>query len=129
MTKLLQVYKCQKCGNMVEVIHAGDGTLSCCGEPMTLMEESLHEGALEKHLPVVDKWKSGYHVKVGEARHPMEDKHLIEWIELVTPGSVYRRYLSPADEPEAFFENVVDDAVECRAYCNLHGLWKTANRS
>lgn len=129
MTKLLQVYKCNVCGNMVEVVHAGDGELVCCGQPMQLMEENVSDGALEKHVPQVEKWKRGYHVKVGSARHPMEEKHHIEWIELNTPGQSFKRYLSPADEPEAFFDEVVADAVDCRAYCNLHGLWKSDNRS
>lgn len=129
MTKLLQVYKCEKCGNMVEVVHAGDGELSCCGQPMVLMEEGAVDASLEKHVPVIEKWKRGYHVKVGGARHPMEDKHHIEWIELITPGASFKRYLSPADEPEAFFDDVVADAVTVRAYCNLHGLWKADNKS
>lgn len=129
MTKLLQVYKCEKCGNMVEVIHAGDGELVCCGEPMKLMEENVKEAALEKHVPVIEPWRKGVHVKVGSARHPMEEKHSIEWIELIADGQSFKRYLSPADEPEAFFDNVVADAVTARAYCNLHGLWKAENRS
>lgn len=123
MTELLQVYKCDKCGNIVEVLHAGDGELVCCGQPMRLMKEGMSDGAAEKHVPAVEKWKRGYHVKIGEARHPMEDKHYIEWIELVTPNGVLRRDLTPADEPEAFFDEV-ENAVAARAYCNLHGLWK-----
>ena len=129
MTKLLQVYKCEKCGNMVEVVHAGDGELVCCGVPMKLMEEGVSDGAAEKHVPVINKWKRGYHVKIGEARHPMDNKHHIEWIELLADGASYKRYLSPEDEPEAFFDEVVADAVTARAYCNLHGLWKAANSS
>lgn len=128
MTKLLQVYKCDACGNMVEVVHAGDGELVCCGQPMKLMQEGATDAAQEKHVPVIEKWKNGYHVKVGSARHPMEEKHSIEWIELITPGQVYRRYLTPADEPEAFFDNVVADAVTAREYCNLHGLWKAEHK-
>lgn len=131
MTKLLQVYKCNVCGNIVEVVHAGDGELVCCGQPMKLMKEGMSDGALEKHVPVIEKWKRGYHVKVGSARHPMEEKHYIEWIELVPEGgnATYRRYLSPSDEPEAFFDEVVGDAVTARAYCNLHGLWKADNKN
>lgn len=129
MTKLLQVYKCEKCGNMVEVVHAGDGQLECCGAPMKLMEEGVVEASLEKHVPVIEKWRKGYHVKIGSARHPMEEKHNIEWIELLTDGQSFKRYLSPEDEPEAFFDEVVGDNVTARAYCNLHGLWKADNRS
>lgn len=128
MTKLLEVYKCETCGNIVEVVHPGDGELVCCGKPMKLMKEGSTDGALEKHVPVIEKWKKGYHVKVGGARHPMEDKHYIEWIELITPKGSFKRYLSPADEPEAFFDEIVDDNVTARAYCNLHGLWKADNK-
>lgn len=128
MTKLLQVYKCDTCGNMVEVVHAGDGELSCCGKPMKLMKEDVQEASLEKHVPVIEPWRKGYHVKVGSAKHPMEEKHSIEWIELIADGQSFKRYLSPADEPEAFFDGVVADAVTARAYCNLHGLWKAENK-
>ncbi len=124
MTKLLQVYKCEVCGNMVEVVHAGDGELVCCGQPMKLMVEGATDGALEKHVPVIENWKSGYHVKVGSARHPMEEKHHIEWIELLVDGASFKRYLSPDDEPEAFFEGITGNKAIARAYCNLHGLWK-----
>ncbi len=128
MTKLLQVYKCAICGNIVEIIHPGEGELVCCGQPMKLMQEGVSDGATEKHVPVIEKWQKGYHVKVGSARHPMEEKHHIEWIELVVDGQVCRRYLNPADEPEAFFDEVAADTVTAREYCNLHGLWKADNK-
>lgn len=127
MTKVLQIYKCEVCGNIVEVVHAGDGELVCCGQPMKLMQEGVSDGATEKHVPVIEKWNKGYHVKVGSARHPMEEKHHIEWIELIADGQVLRRYLTPDDEPEAFFDEVAADAVSAREYCNLHGLWKAVN--
>lgn len=129
MTKVSQVYKCEVCGNIVEVLHAGDGTLVCCGQPMKLMMEGSTDGAAEKHVPVIEKWNDGYHVKVGSAPHPMEEKHNIEWIELVTPDGIYRRFLSPAEKPEAFFKGVGAAGVTARAYCNLHGLWKADNKS
>lgn len=128
MTKLLQIYKCNVCGNIVEVVHAGDGELSCCGQPMKLMTEGSTDGALEKHVPFIEKWKNGYHVKVGSARHPMEEKHHIEWIELITPEGSFRRFLTPADEPEAFFDEITADNVTVREYCNLHGLWKAESK-
>lgn len=124
MTELMQVYKCAVCGNIVEIVHPGDGELVCCGQPMKLMREGVSDGAAEKHVPVIEKWRRGYHVKVGSAPHPMEEKHYIEWIELIADGQVCRRYLSPSDEPEAFFDEVAADAVTAREYCNLHGLWK-----
>lgn len=128
MTKRLEVHKCSVCGNIIEVLHAGDGELVCCGQPMNLMREGSTDGATEKHVPVIEKWKKGYHVKVGSARHPMEEKHSIEWIELVTEdGAAYRRFLTSADEPEAFFDEVGTSKVTAREYCNLHGLWKAEN--
>lgn len=128
MTKLNQIYKCNVCGNMVEVVHAGDGELVCCGQPMQLLNENSTDAAQEKHVPVIEKTKDGYHVKVGSAPHPMEQKHSIEWIELITPdGNVFKEFLTPDDKPEANFKGVDADKVTARAYCNLHGLWKAQN--
>lgn len=124
MLKVGQVYKCMKCGAIVEVLHAGEGALECDGQPMKLMQEGVSDGATEKHVPVIEKTKDGYHVKVGSAPHPMEEKHSIEWIELIDGDTIHRRYLKPGEAPEAFFDNVKSDNVSAREYCNLHGLWK-----
>ena len=123
MTEKLQVYKCQVCGNMVEVVHTGVGTLVCCNQPMTLMKEGVTDAATEKHVPVVEKVDDGFKVKVGEVAHPMEEKHYIEWIEVIADGKAYRQFLEPGAAPEAFFR-VDADNVSAREYCNLHGLWK-----
>ena len=123
MTKRNQVYKCTICTNIVEVIHEGAGKLVCCGQPMNYFEENTVDAAKEKHVPVIEKIDGGYKVKLGEVAHPMEDKHLIEWIELVSGEKVYRKYLLAGDTPEALF--IIDSGdVQARAYCNLHGLWK-----
>jgi superoxide reductase len=119
----LQVYKCAKCGNIVEVLHGGVGTLVCCDEPMKLMKEGVVDAALEKHVPVMERTAGEVRVKVGEVAHPMEDKHYIEWIELLADGTVYRRFLSPGGKPEAVFKIESKD-LSAREYCNLHGLWK-----
>ena len=124
MTKKNQVYKCPLCGNIVEVVHTGAGELVCCGQPMDLMAENTVDAAQEKHVPVVAKVDDGYKVTVGSVAHPMDEKHWIEWIELMADGKVYRQDLNPGDAPEAVF-CVDSDAVEARAYCNLHGLWKS----
>lgn len=123
MAQKKQVYKCMKCGNIVEVLHAGDGELVCCGEPMKLLVENTTDAAKEKHVPVLEKTADGWWVKVGAVPHPMEEKHYIEWIELVADGTSYRAFLSPGQEPEAFFPLKVAQ-VTAREYCNLHGLWK-----
>ncbi len=123
MTTRLEVYRCEICGNIVEVMHASGGTLSCCDQAMTLLAENTVDAALEKHVPVVEKTEGGFAVKVGSVAHPMEENHYIEWIEVIAGDAVYRQYLQPGQAPEATF--VVDaDQVVAREYCNLHGHWK-----
>lgn len=123
MTKLNEIYRCNICGNIVEITNAGAGKLVCCGQPMELLTENSQDAALEKHVPVVEKVEGGYLVTVGSVEHPMLPEHYIQWIELVTPGGVMRHHLQPGDKPQAFFQT---DAAEvtAREYCNLHGLWK-----
>jgi len=123
MTKILEVYKCNVCGNIVEVLHAGGGQLVCCGQPMQLMEEKTEDVGREKHVPVVERTNGSIKVKVGSMPHPMEEKHYIEWIEVVADGNICRKFLKPGDKPEAEFSIVVEK-VTAREYCNIHGLWK-----
>lgn len=124
MTKQLEVYKCELCGNIVEVLNAGAGELVCCGQPMTLFKENSVDAATEKHVPVVEKADGGYIVKVGSVLHPMEEKHFIQWIELLADGVVLRQFLNAGDAPEATFSTEATE-VSARAYCNLHGLWRS----
>ena len=126
MADRMQVYKCEICGNIVEVLHAGKGVLVCCNQPMKLMSENTVDASLEKHVPVVEKSGDGVLVKVGSVPHPMEEKHYIEWIEVIVDGpdgTVERQYLKPGQDPKASFA-VKEGAVAAREYCNLHGLWK-----
>lgn len=122
MTKRLEVYKCGLCGNIVEMLHDGAGELVCCGQPMNRLEEKAEEQGKEKHLPVVEKTDTGVKVKVGSIPHPMEEKHYIEWIEVVTDTGVMRKFLNPGDAPEAEFETQ-EEIVQLREYCSIHGLW------
>jgi superoxide reductase len=122
MTELKQVYKCEVCGNMVEVVHGSGGTLVCCNKPMKLMVENTVDASTEKHLPVVEKVDGGVLVKVGAVDHPMLDNHYIEWIEVHTENKVYRKFLKPGEKPEALFK-LDEEVTSARAYCNLHGLW------
>ena len=124
MAERIEVYKCEACGNIVEVLHGGDGELVCCGEPMKLMVENKVDAAKEKHVPVIEKISGGVKVKVGSVAHPMEDKHYIEWIEIIADGKAYRQFLKLGEKPEASFQ-VTADKIQAREYCNLHGLWKT----
>ena len=123
MTALKQVYKCNVCGNIVEVLHAGKGELVCCGQPMELLTEKTADEGREKHVPVIEFTDKGVKVKVGDVPHPMEEKHYIEWIEVTADGGSFRKFLKPGDKPEAEFE-VVSKKVTAREYCSVHGLWK-----
>jgi len=123
MAALLSVFKCEVCGNIVELVHSGGGELVCCGKPMKLLAENVSDGAKEKHVPVVEKTAEGYKVSVGSVPHPMEEAHYIEWIELLADGIAYRAFLKPGDKPEATF-CVKASKATAREYCNKHGLWK-----
>jgi superoxide reductase len=123
MAEKLEIYKCEVCGNIVEVLHAGKGQLVCCGKPMELMNENPVDAAREKHVPVIEKTADGYKVSVGSVAHPMEEKHWIEWIELIADGKSYRKFLNPGDAPVAEF-CIQAASVTAREYCNLHGHWK-----
>ncbi|UCE26408.1 MAG: desulfoferrodoxin [Candidatus Coatesbacteria bacterium] len=123
MAETLEVYKCEICGNIVEVLHGGVGDLVCCGQNMVLQKENTTDAAQEKHVPVVEKTADGFKVKVGSVAHPMVPEHYIEWIEIIADGTAYRKFLNPGDAPEAEF--ALDAAeVIAREYCNVHGHWK-----
>jgi superoxide reductase len=125
MAKLRGIYKCEICGNIVEVLHEGVGALVCCGEEMKLMDEKTEDSSVEKHVPYIEKTSDGILVKVGQNQdHPMEEKHYIEWIQILADGAAYRQFLKPEDKPQAIFE-ITADKVEAREYCNIHGLWKS----
>ncbi len=123
MAEKLQVYKCMACGNIVEILHGGDGELVCCGQPMEKLVAKEADEGKEKHVPVIEKADGGIKVKVGSIAHPMEEKHYIEWIEVVADGKVYRQFLNPGDAPEAVF-NIDAGVVTALEYCTIHGLWK-----
>lgn len=123
MAEKLQIYKCEVCGNMVELVHGGQGELVCCGQPMKLFVENTVDAAKEKHVPVKEAVAGGLKVKVGSVAHPMEEKHYIEWIEIIADGKAYRQFLNPGEAPEAFFP--VEGEFTAREYCNIHGLWKS----
>jgi len=125
MTIQKQVYRCNVCGNIVEVLHAGKGELVCCGQPMELLQEKTTDVGLEKHVPVIETTDRGIKVKVGEVTHPMEEKHYIEWIEVITDSGSCQQLLKPGDKPEAEFE-IKPQTVAAREYCSIHGLWKSS---
>jgi superoxide reductase len=118
MTQRLEVYKCELCGNVVEVLHKGEGDLVCCGEPMKVLQEQTADSSTEKHVPVVE----GKKVKVGSVPHPMTENHFIEWIEVISGDKICRTFLNPGQDAEAVFEEFEPEMA--REYCNVHGLWK-----
>ena len=125
MAKVREIYKCNICENIVEVLHAGVGELVCCGEPMELMNAKTEDSSVEKHVPYIEKTANGVLVKVGQNQdHPMEEKHYIEWIQVIADGAAYRKFLKSGDKPQAEFE-IKADQIEAREYCNIHGLWKS----
>ena len=123
MIERTQVYKCPICGNIVEVLEAGGGTLVCCGKPMDQLIGNTTDAATEKHVPVIEAIEGGYKITVGSVTHPMLEEHYIQWIELVTENTVLRKFLKPGEAPEAVFLTE-EQAIYAREYCNLHGLWK-----
>ena len=124
MAKQLDIFKCELCGNVVELLHVGKGELVCCGQSMMLMEEQTADFTTEKHVPVIEKKDGGLLVKVGSIPHPMIEKHYIEWIQVIIDGKNCKQFLKPGDAPEAFFAEDGEN-VSAREYCNIHGLWKS----
>ncbi|MDR3319675.1 MAG: desulfoferrodoxin [Desulfovibrio sp.] len=127
MVKYSEIYKCEHCGNIVEILHDGAGYLSCCGTAIKLIQadsiDAANDAAKEKHVPVVEKTDNSCKISVGSVAHPMEEKHYIEWIEVLTDNKSCLRRLKPGEAPEAYFPTETV-SVTVRAYCNLHGLWK-----
>lgn len=125
MTAQKQIYRCNVCGNIVEVLHVGQGELVCCGQPMELLQAKAADEGKEKHVPVIEADDKGVKVKVGSVPHPMEEKHYIEWVEVITDGDGCRQFLKPGDKPEAEFD-IKSKKVAAREYCSVHGLWKSS---
>ena len=127
--KTKEIYKCSVCGNVVETLVVGGGELVCCGKPMELLKEKIEDplAAKEKHIPIIEKIGDKILVKVSSVEHPMEEKHYIQFIELLVNESVYRKDLKPGQKPEAEFclKTNKKDKIQARELCNLHGLWKS----
>ena len=123
MTEKLQVYRCDHCGNIIEILHPGAPALVCCDAPMKLLNENTTDAAQEKHVPVIEKTADGFKVTVGSVAHPMADDHYIEWIEIIADDKSYTQFLNPGDKPEAIFK-IDASKVTAREYCNKHGHWK-----
>lgn len=126
MTKKLEIYKCNICGNIVEVMHEGEGTLVCCGEEMKLMSEQKGDPLSERHMPILEENGMEKTIRVGFEPHPMSDEHRVEFIEVISKDKkwVKRKYLDAGDEPEMKFKCDCKEGIDARELCNIHGLWK-----
>ena len=127
MTEKNEIYRCNICGNMVEVLHIGTGKLVCCENNMELLEEKEEGTGPEKHLPVLEETEKGVKVKVGSTAHPMEENHCIDWIEVKADGNIYRQTLQPGNQPQAQFALDPDEVsqISVRSFCSIHGLWRS----
>lgn len=123
MAERLEIYKCDLCGNIVEVLFGKQGQLYCCGKPMNLLKENDTDASTEKHVPVIEKTDEGILVKVGSVDHPMEEKHYIQWIEIIDGEEIHIAFLKPTDKPQALFKIQPKGKIRVREYCNIHGLW------
>lgn len=124
MRKRTEIYRCNVCGNITEVLHGGVGTMICCNKPMELLKPKTVEEGKEKHVPVIKKTDEGIKVVVGSVHHPMEENHFIEWIEVIIGENVLRKFLKPGEPPEATFKLLEGSSdFQVREYCTVHGLW------
>ncbi|KPJ67571.1 MAG: desulfoferrodoxin [Coxiella sp. DG_40] len=124
MVKLNNIYKCNVCGNIIQILHPGEEALVCCDQPMEkLSEQDMNEALAEIHVPIIKSMERGLQVTVSNTPHPMEQQHYIEWIELIADGRSYRKYLHFGEEAKVSF-CVKAKTISARTYCNIHGLWK-----
>lgn len=125
MTEKKQIWKCEVCGQIIEVLEPGGGELVCCGKAMQLQQPNTVDASQEKHVPVIQSEGDSTVVRIGSAPHPMVSGHFIDWVELILPcGSTLRRSLKPGDPPEIRFPIPYDERMHARIWCNLHGLWQ-----
>jgi superoxide reductase len=126
MTQLREIYYCEKCGNVIEIMNEGAPALVCCGVPMERLEAKTEDASTEKHVPYIEEKNNGVLIKIGQNQeHPMLEKHYIKFIEVLTNDKVFRAELKPDNKPEAFFPVKKEEIIEAREWCNLHGLWKS----
>lgn len=123
LTSINQIFRCNICGNIVEILNPGEGRLICCGQPMELLLARHTDVGPEKHIPIIEETDEGLKVRVGARDHPMDENHYIQWIELIIDDKVLRKTLKPGDKPEVIFAEKPTEKIITRAYCNIHGLW------
>lgn len=126
MTKKLEMYKCEVCGNLIEVVLAGDGDLVCCNQPMILLKPNTVDAAKEKHVPFFEKKGEELDIRIGSEPHPMTNEHYIQFIEAISKDERYvkRKYLYPNEEPVLTLKCYDVGSIIAKENCNLHGLWE-----
>lgn len=127
MTEKLEMYKCAECGNIIQVIIPGTGSLECCEKEMELLVPQKDEMLGEKHVPVFRKTEDGgAEIIVGSIPHPMTEEHYIMFIEKISEDRNFMKlkYLHPGDEPKMELMKFHPNAT-ANSYCNLHGFWST----
>lgn len=132
MTEKLELYKCNVCGNVIEVVLSGVGELVCCNQLMEKLEEQAigDEMVQEKHVPIVNVVDDGIEIRVGSVPHPMIEEHYIQFVEAHSKDKKYvkRKYLTPNEEPVLKLKCNCSDII-ARELCNIHGLWISEDRS
>ena len=124
-TKKLELYKCSICGNLVQVLLAGEGELVCCGEPMKLMtpqNSEADEQLTEKHTPII--YADEVVTKVSVEEHPMVNTHYIMFLQTISndKDEVCTKFLYPGSEAVMRVEGE-NKNISARSYCNIHGLY------
>lgn len=119
----MRIFKCEKCGNIINLIEGKNTNFTCCGETMKEIVANTTDAAKEKHVPSCHVEDEVVIVSIGETKHPMEEKHYIEYVIAEYSDSVVKYMLKLGDEPEVYFD--YEKGMKVYAYCNLHGLWVT----
>ena len=119
-------YRCNRCGNVVALLHEGEDTSNRCGtdDSMELLVPNTTDAANEKHVPGVSREDDKLVVTIGSVEHPMTEAHLIEFVALVKAnGDINIKRLKATDKPRVTFCAHDVEGATVYAYCNLHGLW------
>lgn len=128
MTEKLNLYQCEVCKTIIQVLVEGKGELVCCDKPMKHLSPNTEENVkLEYHLPIVLKVDDEEFIQVGKEPHPMTEEHYIQIIQTISEcgKKVFTRLLEPNSEPKikVEFDNFGDYKIN--EYCNIHGLWES----
>lgn len=120
----MKFFRCSKCGNLVAMVEDSGVPMICCGEPMTLLEAGVSDGAAEKHVPALTVNDNEIHAQIGDVLHPATEEHHIDFICLETNKGFHLKYITVGADPITNFTLSDDETpIAVYEYCNLHGLW------